>query len=144
MTINDLAQVMAIENNNHPYPWSEKIMSDCFKDNYESYVYVLDNQIVGYIVQVLAADESNILNICVDESHRQLGIAKKLMDNAIEYSSSADIKTVFLEVRSSNNAAINLYVKSGFTEVGLRKGYYPSGSGREDAIVMALEVQKFS
>ncbi len=140
MTAADLMHIMRIEETNHPYPWSEAIMSDCFKDNYVSYVYIQDDEIIGYIIQTIAADESNILNVCVDYKFRKNGIAEKLMFEALNYCKSNGIHTVFLEVRSSNMPAINLYNKCAFVEVGVRNGYYPAKNGREDAIVMALEI----
>ncbi len=140
MTKDDLQEVMVIEKTNHPYPWSEQIMADCFKGNYISYVYTLNSQLVGYIIQTLTLDESNILNVCVDNKYRGNGIASQLMNKALEYCRSNDFKSIFLEVRASNKIALHLYEKFGFVEVGLRTGYYPSQTGREDAVVMALEI----
>mgnify|MGYP001554455029 CR=1 FL=1 len=140
MTPGDLSAVMDIENNNHPYPWSKQIMSDCFKENYISYVYILDGEIIGYLVQTFAADESNILNVCVESRFRSNGFADQLMHKAINCCREMKNSSIFLEVRASNAPAINLYHKHGFVEVGVRKGYYPTEQGREDAIVMALEI----
>ncbi|MND05848.1 ribosomal-protein-alanine N-acetyltransferase [compost metagenome] len=50
-------------------------------------------------------------------------------------------QTILLEVRPSNQAAIELYASAGFAEIGRRRGYYPAGNEREDAIVLQLELQ---
>lgn len=140
MTQNDLSDVMQIERGNHPYPWSSELMSSCFKDNYSSFVYEKDEKIIGYLISTFAADESNILNVCVERQYRNTGIAKRLVNQAIKFCATSGIKSIFLEVRESNSAAINVYINNGFVEVGVRKNYYPHQAGKEDAIIMALEL----
>ena len=51
-------------------------------------------------------------------------------------------RSILLEVRPSNEAARALYAAAGFTEIGIRKGYYPDGGGREDAVVLQLELAR--
>ena len=62
-----------------------------------------------------------------------------MLENLIEVARGR-AETIFLEVRPSNVGAIALYEKMGFNEIGIRKGYYPAEHGREDAIMLALEL----
>ena len=72
--------------------------------------------------------------MAVDEAYRKRGIAYRLLDYAIKTSRGKGLESVFLEVRSMNTPAINLYHAYGFSEVGRRKGYYRNPT--DDAIVM--------
>jgi ribosomal-protein-alanine N-acetyltransferase len=87
----------------------------------------------------LAVGEAHILNISVDPDEQGHGIGRKMMENAIDYARGR-AETVFLEVRPSNTAAITLYERLGFNEIGIRRGYYPAENGREDAIMLALQL----
>ena len=71
---------------------------------------------------------------------RRRGAAGRLIDAALVWARGAGIKAVYLEVRKSNEAAISLYNKNGFRQVGTRKSYYESPN--EDALVMAVELQR--
>ncbi len=83
----------------------------------------------------LAAD---VLTIAVRESHWGLGIGSALLDALLEAALARDCAEVFLEVRADNLRAHGLYVRRGFEEIGLRRGYYqPSGA---DAIVMRKDL----
>lgn len=140
MEHSDLPRVLELENLHYPFPWTEGIFQDCLRVNYNCLVYEHSSEIIGYIVQSFAVGEAHILNVCVAESHRERGIGNILVNEAINDVAQKDVFTVFLEVRESNSAAISIYSKVGFVEVGMRKSYYPAKKGREDAIVMAREL----
>jgi ribosomal-protein-alanine N-acetyltransferase len=139
MTHADLAAVMDIERKNYTFPWDEDIFKDCFKAGYRCWVCESQNKIVGYSLLSLAVEEAHILNLSVAPTEQGQGIGRKMMENAIAYSRGR-AETIFLEVRPSNTAAIALYEDLGFNEIGIRKGYYPAENGREDAIMLALQL----
>jgi [ribosomal protein S18]-alanine N-acetyltransferase len=139
MTHADLTAVMDIEIKNYSFPWSEDIFRDCFKAGYRCWVCEAQGKVLGYSLLSLAVGEAHILNISVDPTEQGQGIGRKMMENAINYARGR-AETVFLEVRPSNTAAIALYEDLGFNEIGIRKGYYPAENGREDAIMLALEL----
>jgi ribosomal-protein-alanine N-acetyltransferase len=87
----------------------------------------------------VAVGEAHILNVSVDPAEQKQGIGRKMMENAINYAKGR-AETIFLEVRPTNIHAIALYEDLGFNEIGIRKGYYPAKNGREDAIMLALEL----
>ncbi|MEI6706840.1 MAG: ribosomal protein S18-alanine N-acetyltransferase [Methylococcales bacterium] len=139
MTHADLSAVMDIERKNYDFPWSEDIFRDCFKAGYSCWVCEAQDKVLGYSLLSLAVGEAHILNVSVDPAEQKQGIGRKMMENAIDYARGR-AETVFLEVRPSNTYAIALYEDLGFNEIGIRKGYYPAKNGREDAIMLALQL----
>ena len=94
--------------------------------------------IVGFVIFHIAADVSEIYNIAVESGHARSGIGKELMAAAIHESGRRKAGKVILEVRKSNNAAINFYLKFDFKIAGERKNYYSNPN--EDAYVMEVEI----
>lgn len=95
------------------------------------------DHIVGFVGSWLMADEAHITSIAVRETYRRQGIGELLLISAIELAMELKADIVTLEVRVSNTGAQKLYSKYGFTQVGLRKGYYTDN--REDAIIMSTD-----
>ena len=85
-------------------------------------------------------DECHILNLCVDSQHQRQGLGRQLMQYLFQCAKAHSIKHYYLEVRESNDIAMTLYQQLGFTQTGFRKAYYPADEGRENAIIMTLEV----
>lgn len=137
MTPQDMDAVMAIESSAFPYPWTQRIFLDCLKHGYSGWLYEQDGKLVGYAMMMFALDEMHLLNICIRPDGQGKGLGSRLLKTLERIARSANATTCFLEVRQTNFSAIRLYLNAGFNEVGLRKGYYPAASGREDAIVMA-------
>lgn len=98
---------------------------------------VLESEMIGYGIMQVAADEAHILNLCIDKPYQKQGFARLLLEHLVQLARQRQANIVFLEVRPSNPRAVDLYERSGFNEIGMRKGYYDSANGREDAIVMA-------
>ncbi len=92
--------------------------------------------IFGFAGMWFLADEAHIINIAVWEKHRRQGIGEALLIALIELACELDARLITLEVRASNTAARSLYAKYGFTQVGVRRGYYTDN--REDGILMTL------
>jgi ribosomal-protein-alanine N-acetyltransferase len=92
---------------------------------------------LGFVVCQSVVDEGSIHNIVVHPGFRRQGLAKCLLDAAMNEFSRAGVMNVFLEVRVSNLAALGLYRSAGFEDNGIRENYYRSVSGREDALLMS-------
>lgn len=104
---------------------------------------VNDERAAGFILTQVIADEAEILTICVDPQARRLGIGRLLLDAACLQLSERGAMSLFLEVSEANQAAHDLYVKSGFVGVGRRKAYYRDGwqaDGARDALVMKKQL----
>lgn len=136
----DLPAVMAIERVAYEFPWTEGILRDCFRFGHICKVYELRAGIVGYGIISLAAGECHFLNICIAPTQQKRGHGAHLVTELLQIARQAHANSAFLEVRASNIAAFRLYDKMGFNEIGVRKDYYPARSGREDALVLALEL----
>jgi len=93
--------------------------------------------IFGFAGFWIMAGEAHITNIAVREKHRRHGIGELLLISLIDLAKELDARFITLEVRASNTAAQSLYSKYGFTQVGLRRGYYTDN--REDGVLMSLE-----
>lgn len=95
--------------------------------------------VCGLVAFRTMADEAEILNLAVDSTRRRRGIGSRLMKDALAACKAAGVKKIFLEVRDSNQAAQNFYLRMGFTEVGRRREYY--SRPLEDALVLARTVE---
>ena len=140
MREDDLEAVLAIERSAYAFPWTPGIFRDCLGASYPCWLMQIDGIAAGYAVLSVAAGEAHILNLCVAPSHQGRGLSRVLLDRVIETARGRGADRIFLEVRPSNPVAIALYRSAGFNEIGTRPGYYPAPNGREDAIVMALEL----
>ncbi len=140
MFLSDLNSVLAIEAKNYNYPWGREIFKDCFiAPSYSCWVCEDTENIVAYAILSVAAGEAHVLNLSVDPASQGLGVGKLFMQHLIKQARKKS-ETIFLEVRPSNLNAISLYKSLGFNEIGVRKDYYPTESGREDAVMLALEL----
>ena len=132
----DLPEVAAIEHASYAFPWSENIFRDCLRVGYTCRALDLAGQVIGYGVMSLGAGEAHILNVCVRDEFRTVGFGRRLLEHLLERAAAAGVGEAFLEVRPSNLAAIRLYQRLGFEQIGIRRGYYQAPDGREDAIVL--------
>lgn len=135
----DLDAVNAIEQATYPFPWTRGIFQDCLRVGYSCWVLEEAGQVLAYGVMSAGGGEAHILTIVVKEEYRELGLGRRLLRHLITIARQAGVETIFLEVRPSNLAAIKLYQSLGFSEVGIRKDYYPDEGGREDALIMGLD-----
>lgn len=137
----DLLSVMAIERASYEFPWTTVIFRDCVRAGYECHVYDSQQGLLGYGIMSLAAGECHLLNICIHPGYRRQGFASQLIEALLERARAQRARVALLEVRVSNDVAHKLYMRLGFSEIGLRKNYYPARRGREDALVLAKDLQ---
>ena len=137
----DLDAVMVIEHRGYAFPWTRGIFVDCLKAGYQAWLLEDHGLPLGYGILSIAADEAHVLNICVDPLVQSRGLGRLLLRRLIDDARARRAQRIFLEVRPSNPHAIALYQSEGFNEIGRRPRYYPApNNGREDAIVMAIEL----
>lgn len=140
MREDDLDEVIAIEQRAYPFPWTRGILRDCLRAAYPAWVLLQGERIIGYGVLSIAADEAHILNICTAPEAQGRGHGRRLLRALLQIARGRGVRRMFLEVRPSNPHAIALYHDEGFNEIGRRPRYYPAKDGREDALVMAMEL----
>ncbi|MEY2853513.1 MAG: hypothetical protein RL030_645 [Pseudomonadota bacterium] len=142
MGFDDVAPVEAIEKVVYPFPWSEGIFRDCLRVGYYCCVVELDQVLIGYAVMSSGAGEAHVLNLCIAEAWRARGIGGHLLAHLLEFAKGLAVRDVYLEVRPSNTGAIRLYQSQGFSQIGVRRGYYQAVGGREDAVVLRRHMGK--
>lgn len=135
----DLDAVVKIEAESFSMPWSRNAFSDTLSLPYYRYLVAEENEeIAGYCGFLFAADEGEIPNVCVAPAARGRGVGTRLMEALCEEAKKCGIAVLFLEVRQSNRAARELYLRSGFQEFGIRKGFYDLP--KEDAVLMRKHI----
>lgn len=138
LTEADLHEAWQVEQASQLFPWRYTL----FKDNVgERYVNLKRHDgalLQGFLISQWVADESALFNLAVHPNWRRHGYARELISQWITRMDNLQVATLWLEVRITNQAAITLYQQFGFNEVTVRKNYYPTQQGREDALVMGL------
>ena len=140
MREDDLDSVIAIEESVYPFPWTRGIFDDCLKVGYLCRLLELNGKIVAYAVMSVAVGEAHLLTIVVPKDEQGKGYGKKMLNEMIQHAVNDKASTMYLEVRTSNKTAIQLYHERGFNELGIRNNYYPAENGREDALILALDL----
>ena len=138
----DVPAMARIERDSFEAPWSaDEITRDVTAGgNVYVAVALADEERAGYAEIRMIAGEGQIYNIAIAPEFRREGIGEALLRHLIDKADADGCKLVTLEVRSGNEAAMELYKKLGFREVGRRKGYYAKGG--EDAVLMDLDLGK--
>ena len=140
MRKSDLSAILAIEQRVYQYPWSARTFRECMRIGYLCWVCERIDEVVAYGILSVGAGESHVMNICVSPDIQRQGYGRRMINKLIEIAIENRSETLLLEVRPSNSTAIRLYKNMGFNEIGTRKGYYPGPNGREDALMLALEL----
>lgn len=138
MTEADLDWVAAREAELHVHPWSRASFADALASGYEAWIMQRAGESIGYAIVLNVLDESHLLDLGVVPAERRQGRGRHFLGWLCERARQRGSDSFFLEVRPSNVAALQLYERFGFSEIGRRRGYYPAAGGREDAIVMRL------
>jgi [ribosomal protein S18]-alanine N-acetyltransferase len=155
LSVDWLDRVLQIENAVYPHPWSRANFEDSIKTGYQMQVLTTglatdsapDADILGYFIAMKGFEEVHLLNITVAEPFQRQGWAKLMLDALAVWSRGQGAAWLWLEVRGSNERALQVYKARGFKLVSVRKDYYPNGqklnglaNAREDAIVMSLKL----
>ena len=140
MKATDVEEVLAIENDAFPFPWTRGNFLDSLASAYPAWVLRgADQRLTGYFLLMSAVDELHILNITVRPDLQGKGIGRLLLNKVMALARETKMQSILLEVRPSNVHALAVYLHAGFVQIGMRKNYYPNGTEkREDAIVMRL------
>jgi [ribosomal protein S18]-alanine N-acetyltransferase len=143
MTLADVDEVLAIEQEVQSYPWTRGNFMDALSNGYVCRVDEDGGAIHGYAVLRPVVDEAELLNIGVAAAQQRKGLGRAMLSEILMLASAKNLRRVFLEVRASNTAALALYRSNGFSGIGVRRGYYQNASGSEDAITMACDTKIF-
>ena len=137
MSDKDLEDILVIEQASYRTPWSRRAFESELQAPHACPLVVGQSDppfVLGYICAWRTVDECHILNVAVHPSFRRMGLASQLLGHLLENCRHEGVLDYFLEVRVSNEGAISLYKKYGFTVCGIRRRYYADTG--EDALIM--------
>jgi [ribosomal protein S18]-alanine N-acetyltransferase len=136
----DLAGLVSLERASFSDPWSSTQLADALAQPTCLALVAegKDGVVVGDLLGRVVADEAEILTLAVHPDCRRQGIGQLLLDRALEALLQRGVRSVWLEVRQSNEGARALYTRAGFIATGLRRGYYRRPV--EDALVLKREL----
>jgi [ribosomal protein S18]-alanine N-acetyltransferase len=140
MEKSDISEVLIIEKETFPAPWSEESFLYRLgeKDHNLSLVGAINGRIAAYAVSYIISDELHFMNLAVTLSYRRNKIGQMLLLKSLRAGKEKKCQWVHLEVRKNNTSAIQLYEKFGFKSVGVRKNYYEEEN--EDALLMSKSI----
>ncbi len=149
LTPEDSRTVARLEQEIFGTPWSEQTVEESIRKAasgirkeeegrssaaYGAFGICLGEELCGYLFSMAVAGEGELHRIAVRKEYRRLGLAGKLMEQFLEWLSRENCDSAFLEVRAGNEAAVSLYRKAGFSEIGRRRAYYKNPT--EDALIL--------
>ena len=138
MESRDVSQIAKLEELCFNDPWSENSIASELDNKLSLWlVAVEDDNVVGYVGSQTVLGETDMMNIATHPDYRKQGIATRLILGLVDALEKRGSHSLMLEVRASNETAISLYRKLGFSEVGRRKNYYRNP--KEDALILRKE-----
>lgn len=141
MVAQDLSAVEAIERSVYTHPWTIGNFTDSLEAGYHCWILEREGRVAGYSVVMSAAGEAHLLNLSIALPLQRRGLGSELLRFVVKLARDHAAQTIYLEVRESNAAGRALYAQHGFDEIGQRRGYYPAGAVREDAVTMEKKLQ---
>ncbi|MDR0491715.1 MAG: ribosomal protein S18-alanine N-acetyltransferase [Oscillospiraceae bacterium] len=136
-TEDDMQRIIDIERDAISPPWTHgALLGEIYRDDSFFSLVSDDGATLGFVILRHAADEGELLQIAVDKAARRNGAADALMDAALSWAKEKSLCAIYLEVRKTNEAAIALYEKHGFKQIGTRKDYFTDPI--EDAAIMTV------
>lgn len=133
-----VAQIAELEKICFFDPWSERSIASELENQLAFWLVAMeDDHVAGYIGSQTVIDETDMMNVAVHPDFRRRGIAEMLVNTLVKHLKDMGSRCLTLEVRTSNAAAIALYEKLGFQEIGRRKNYYRNP--KEDALILRKE-----
>lgn len=138
MTLSDLEEIKTNLSDNFDDFWSYNVFKSELCNIYSKYVVARQyGNIIGFAGMQIILDEGNIMNIVTKTENRKLGIATLMLTELLNIAKKSKLRLINLEVNEKNLAALHLYEKFGFKQVGLRKKYY---NNTDNAILMTLDL----
>lgn len=137
----DVDAVFAIEQQIHAHPWTRGMFIDSLAAGHEGWLMMQNDEVIAYAIVMQVMDEIHLLDIGVAKRWQKRGFGIKIFNKIIMINKERGMHKLLLEVRRSNAAALALYRNTGCREIGVRRGYYKTADGREDAIVMEYVLQ---
>ena len=136
LSARDVPLLKQIEEQAYEFGWSERNFVDALNENYIAKALINYSVVVGYYFWQKVLDECHLLNFTIASERQRRGLGNWMLSQLLVSLRTKGITAIYLEVRPSNDTAISLYSRFGFSIIGRRKNYYPGKESREDALVM--------
>jgi len=133
----DIEAILAVEQASFTNPWTREMYLAELENTGVSYFFLAkgpDGEVVGFCSFWRVLDEVHINNLAVLPERRRARVGSALLRRVLEEGARLGATRTTLEVRRSNGAALRLYEQFGFSEAGVRAGYYSNPV--EDALVL--------
>lgn len=140
MRTEDVDAVVAAEQRIYDFPWTRGNFTDSLASGYSALRLLEDGHMLGYAVMMLVVDEAHLLNLSILPEAQRRGLGSRLLRHLFTVARGNGATRMLLEVRPSNASGLGLYRHFGFLAIGERRGYYQAHDGRENAVVMALDL----
>jgi ribosomal-protein-alanine N-acetyltransferase len=136
----DIDAIAILEAAVQEFPWTRRHFSDSLAAGHRLRVCRDGTALAGFSVAMTVVDEAHLLDIVVGRDWQGRGLGAALLRGVMDEALGSGAEKIFLEVRASNQQAIGFYERFGFSRTGLRRGYYPAATGREDALIYQREL----
>ena len=136
----DLETVAAIEASVYVFPWTIGNFQDSLLSGYQCIGCWTGRELIGYAIVMTALEEVHLLNLAVASGWQRRGVGAQFVQHLIDGMREQRLEMLYLEVRPSNIPARRMYERFGFRQLGMRRDYYPSMTGREDALFLGLNL----
>ena len=143
MNADHLEEIERLERICFSRPWNRRMLAEELENQCAAFLVAVDGDtgaVLGYAGLLVVADEGYITNVAVFPEYRRCGIAAQILEVYLNFAKANQLAFVTLEVRPTNTAAIALYQRYGFEEVGRRKNYYDLP--KEDALILTRYFDK--
>lgn len=139
---NDINKILEIERSQNVTILKETVILDDMSNSNNTLYFgaIYNDIIVGYIAITYVIDTIDILSIVTMKNYENIGVATLLLEYIFNFAKKNNVNKIFLEVRTSNTKAINLYEKNNFKLISKRKNYYTDT--KEDALIYLKEIKK--
>jgi ribosomal-protein-alanine N-acetyltransferase len=136
-TSDDLPSVARFNTPTEVSDWTSQKLQSCLEHaDYLAWKLSIFDQMVAYILINIAGDEAHIMHLAVDPEHRRKGYGAYLLKNTLQEMAKLYKQAVILEVNENNRAAIALYEKIGFQQIGQRKNYYVTADNKSETALV--------
>jgi ribosomal-protein-alanine N-acetyltransferase len=138
LMVNDLAFVSEIENGAYSEPWSDQLLLESLgAPMTHSFGLFCGSELLAYAIFQVVLEEGHLLNLAVHPKHQSKGYGGMILEKMLQKAYDEGARRVFLEVRPSNERALELYRKRGFLTLKRRENYYANG---EAALVLYCDL----
>jgi ribosomal-protein-alanine N-acetyltransferase len=136
----DLPAVYRLEEASQYFPWPHWLFRHNLRRHASCWVLEKDGEILGFGIMVMDNGQAHIMNMCVDPAYRRRGLGRHILLQLLAIAKKFHARKVWLEVRARNRPACLLYRKLGFRPTSIRKAYYLTSHGRQNAIIMSRKL----